>query len=43
MLTGKSLDNPITGITTDSRSCKSGDLYIALTGINDGHQYIKGR
>ena len=40
-LTGKSLDNPITGITTDSRNCKSGDLYIALTGNrNNGHQYI---
>ena len=40
-LTGVSLENPITGITTDSRNCKSGDLYIALTGDrNDGHQYI---
>ena len=25
-LTGKSLDNPITGITTDSRDCRPGDL-----------------
>ena len=41
MLTGESLNDPITGITTDSRSCKPGDLYIALTGIrSDGHQYI---
>ena len=40
-ITGKSLDNPITGITTDSRNCKPGDLYVALTGIrSDGHQYI---
>jgi len=40
-LTGTSLDNPITGITTDSRNCKSGDLYVALTGMrSDGHQYI---
>ncbi len=40
-LTGKSLDSPITGITTDSRNCKSGDLYVALTGIrSDGHQYL---
>ena len=40
-ITGKSLINPITGITTDSRNCKSGDLYVALTGIrSDGHQYI---
>ena len=40
-LTGESLVNPINGITTDSRNCKSGDLYIALTGIrSDGHQYI---
>ena len=40
-LTGKSLDIPITGLTTDSRDCKSGDLYIALAGMrSDGHQYI---
>ena len=40
-VTGESLVNPINGITTDSRNCKSGDLYIALTGIrSDGHQYI---
>ena len=40
-LTGESLVNPINGITSDSRNCKSGDLYIALTGIrSDGHQYI---
>ena len=40
-LTGKSLDNPITGITTDSRNCKSGDLYVALTGNrSDGHKYV---
>ena len=40
-LTGESLDNPITGITTDSRNCKSGDFYIALSGIrSDGHKYI---
>ena len=40
-VTGEYLDNPITGITTDSRNCKSGDLYVALTGIrSDGHQYI---
>tara|TARA_Y100001970_G_scaffold109518_1_gene136791 strand:- start:166 stop:1512 length:1347 start_codon:yes stop_codon:yes gene_type:complete len=41
ILTGESLDIPITGITTDSRNCKPGDLYIALNGIrSDGHQYI---
>ena len=40
-LTGESLNTPITGITTDSRSCEPGDLYVALTGIrSDGHQYI---
>ena len=40
-LTGKSLDNPITGITTDSRNCKPGDLYVALTGNrSDGHKYV---
>ena len=41
ILTGESLDNSITGITTDSRNCKPGDLYIALTGTrSDGHRYI---
>ncbi len=40
-LTGESIDIPITGITTDSRNCKSGDLYIALSGIrSDGHKYL---
>ncbi len=41
IVTGESLNNPIYGITTDSRSCRPGDLYIALTGIrSDGHQYL---
>ena len=40
-ITGKSLDNTITGITTDSRNCKPGDLYVALKGVrSDGHKYI---
>ena len=41
-ITGKKIHSPITGITTDSRDCKGGDLYIALVGDrNDGHEYIK--
>ena len=41
-ITGEKIHSPITGITTDSRDCKSGDLYIALVGDrNDGHEYIK--
>ena len=40
-ITGMSLDNTITGITTDSRNCKPGDLYVALKGVrSDGHKYI---
>ena len=40
-LTGESLVNPINGVTTDSRICESGDLYIALKGVrSDGHQFI---
>ena len=41
ILTGKSLNYEITGITTDSRNCKPGDIYIALIGKrSNGHQYI---
>jgi len=33
--------SPITGISTDSRECQVGDLYIALKGKRtDGHQFI---
>ncbi len=37
-----SLAKTITGISTDSRECIEGDLYIAIKGdIVDGHQFIK--
>ena len=40
-ITSEILINPITGITTDSRECESGDLYVALLGErNNGHQYL---
>ncbi len=40
-LTGKTLSSPISGITTDSRDCHVGDLYIALGGEHsDGHDFI---
>ena len=40
-ITGETLTTPITGITTDSRDCKSGDLYIALLGNrSDGHDFL---
>ena len=36
------LTSPITGITTDSRDCKPGDLYIALLGDRrNGHHYLQ--
>ncbi len=39
---GKSPASPITGISTDSRECQVGDLYIALKGErSDGHQFIQ--
>ena len=39
--TGVKIFSPITGITTDSRECKAGDLYIAIVGDrSDGHKYI---
>jgi UDP-N-acetylmuramoyl-tripeptide--D-alanyl-D-alanine ligase len=35
------LNEPVTGITTDSRNVKSGDLYIALSGQRtDGHNFV---
>lgn len=41
-LIGKEPTSPITGITTDSRECATGDLYIALKGEQvDGHQFIQ--
>jgi len=40
-ITNEILINPITGITTDSRDCKSGDLFIALLGEHsNGHHYL---
>jgi len=42
LLTGQESTSPITGITTDSRECMTGDLYIALKGEKaDGHQFVK--
>ena len=39
--TNEILINPITGITTDSRDCEPGDLYIALLGErSNGHHYL---
>jgi UDP-N-acetylmuramoyl-tripeptide--D-alanyl-D-alanine ligase len=41
LVTKNKLFRPITGITTDSRETKNGDLYIALEGENfDGHNFI---
>jgi UDP-N-acetylmuramoyl-tripeptide--D-alanyl-D-alanine ligase len=41
-VTTTSLAKTITGISTDSRECIEGDLYIAIKGdIVDGHQFIK--
>ena len=40
-VTGTGLHRPISGIATDSRECKDGDLYIALTGERtDGHGFL---
>ena len=41
-ITGVRLTSPITGITTDSRNCEPGDLYIALLGDrSNGHHYLQ--
>ena len=40
-VTSTSLHRAISGIATDSRECKEGDLYIALTGERtDGHGFL---
>lgn len=41
-ITGRSFVLPISGISTDSRECIDGDLYISIKGENvDGHQFLK--
>lgn len=41
-ITNTSFAKTVTGISTDSRECLDGDLYIAIKGDNvDGHQFIK--
>ena len=40
-ITDQKLHHPVTGITTDSRDIKMGDLYLALKGNNaDGHSFL---
>ena len=40
-ITDEKLHRPVTGITTDSRDLKNGDLYIALQGENfNGHSFL---
>ncbi len=40
-VTNKKLPVKVTGIATDSRECRSGDLYVALRGERvDGHDFI---
>ena len=35
-------DDPITGVSTDTRTIKSGNLYVALQGENfDGHDFVR--
>ena len=40
-VTGFRIHHPVLGITTDSRECKKGDLYIAIKGNRkDGHEFL---
>ncbi len=40
-ITNETIINPIMGITTDSRNCEPGDLYIALLGKrSNGHNFL---
>lgn len=33
-------DFPVSGLSIDSRSVEAGDLFIALAGVRDGHEFI---
>ena len=33
-------DLPVTGVTFDSRTVEPGDLFIALAGVRDGHDFV---
>jgi len=33
-------DRPITGVINDSRTLKEGDLFVALAGARDGHNFV---
>ena len=34
-------DPPLTGVSTDSRSTKEGELFVALSGLSfDGHAFV---
>ena len=40
-VTGQTLYRPVTGITTDSREIKNGDLYVCIKGTRaDGHSFL---
>tara|TARA_S200000501_G_scaffold378888_1_gene444602 strand:- start:28406 stop:29746 length:1341 start_codon:yes stop_codon:yes gene_type:complete len=40
-VTGVHLENPLTGISTDSRECGAGDLYVAIVGNQqNGHNFL---
>ncbi len=40
-ITNSKINRPITGVSSDSRKIKKGDLYIALKGYNaDGHNFL---
>jgi UDP-N-acetylmuramoyl-tripeptide--D-alanyl-D-alanine ligase len=38
--TKASLDTPVTGVSIDTRTLKPGDLFFALRGERDGHQFV---
>jgi UDP-N-acetylmuramoyl-tripeptide--D-alanyl-D-alanine ligase len=36
-----SMQQPVTGISIDTRTIEKGDLFVALAGVRDGHEFVE--
>ena len=39
---GQGAGADVTGVTFDSREVQPGDLFVALQGVRDGHDFVQG-